>query len=144
MTTSTPPRPLGRNTVNRLVGMLVDGERTPAEISEETGLPLTRLSTFGHDDRANTLLAGLSRIADVRAQMILSNYRAHAVLKLIALASTEKPSETSRKACVDLLKADLDVFAKRAGDTPAPADEPPKMSEEAILAALEQLGEDEA
>ena len=144
MTSPSPPcgkRPLGRSTIDRLVRILVDGERTPAEISADLGLPLRRLSTFGHDEGANGVLAGLSRIADVRAQMLLSNYRANAVLKLISLASTEKPTETSRKACVDLLRADLNVFRKQTHESTGKDAAPPPPSEKAILEALERLGE---
>ena len=57
-------------------------------------------------------LAGLCRLADLQTQLMLSRYRQVAVTELIKQAtggSEDQPvgAEQSRKACVDLLKAEL-------------------------------------
>jgi hypothetical protein len=82
----------------------------------------------------------LSQLADLRAQMLLSKYRAGAAAGLIAIAGSEEPTELSRKACVDLLKLDLGLFSTGFEPIAAPTSSAP--SEQAILDALEAIGAD--
>ena len=71
--------------------------------------------------------------------MLVSEYRASAAIRLIEIATDSEGGEVSRKACVDLLRADLGVFEK----TQSSEDQlPAQPSEEAILNALQKLGEE--
>ncbi len=140
----TAPRRSRRNKkalTEQLIEQMLKGERAPAEIATEVGISLAELSDWARDDTNARTLEGLARLADLRAQMLLSEYRAAAAVRLIEIATDKEQVESSRKACVDLLRADLGVFkpsdiANR--DTP-----PPAPDERAILDALERLGREE-
>ena len=140
----TPPRRLRRNSkalTEQLIEQLLKGERAPAEIAAGVGMTLAELSDWARDDTNARTLEGLARLADTRAQMLLSGYRAAAAVRLIEIATDKEKGELSRKACVDLLRADLGVFgppSTGSSDTP-----PPAPDERAILDALERLGEED-
>ncbi len=120
-----------------IIAHLAEGDLAPAELAKRLGMSLRDLALWARDPQNIGLLSSLAFLADVRAQMLLARYRANAAARLIAIATDDQPSEMSRKACVDLLEANLEVFehTDEAGP-PAPA-----ISEETILAAFERLGE---
>jgi hypothetical protein len=125
----------------RVLEELLDADCAPAELAGKIGLSLEELSTLGRDDRIVDALRGLVELAEIRAQVLLSRYRAHAAIRLIAIANAEEPSELARKACVDLLKMDLDHLRPAESDEePSPNDAPPAPDEDAIVQALEALG----
>ena len=140
----TPPHRLRKNSkalTEHLIQQLLKGEHAPAEIATEVGMTLAELSDWTRDDANARTLEGLARLADLRAQMLLSEYRAAAAVRLIEIATDKEQVEPSRKACVDLLPADLGVFKPSDianSDTP-----PPAPDERAILDALERLGREE-
>ena len=125
-----------------MIACLVDANASPDELAEQLHLTLQQVADLGMDESVLRTVRRLARLADIRAQMLLSRYRASAALRLIAIASAEDPTELSRKACVDLLKIDLPVFAD--------ADEPPDERHlgapdaEAIRRAFEELGDGSA
>ena len=61
-------------------------------------------------------VAALARLAELRAQMLLARYRGGAVARLINTATSDEPSDLSRKAAVDLLKIDQS-FVRGAAQT---------------------------
>ena len=140
----TVPRRLRRNSkalTEQLIEQMLKGERAPAEIATGVGMTLAELSDWARNDANARTLEGLARLADLRAQMLLSEYRATAAVRLIEIATDKENVEPSRKACVDLLRADLGVFKPSdiaACDTP-----PPAPDERAILEALERLGRED-
>ena len=140
----TVSRRLRRNTkalTAFLVEQLLEGTLTPAEIAAQVGMSLAELAAWAVDPANARTLEGLARLADTRAQMLLSGYRAAAAVRLIEIATDKEKGELSRKACVDLLRADLGVFSPPStgsSDTP-----PPAPDERAILDALERLGEED-
>lgn len=140
----TAPRRLRKNSkamTEQLIEQMLKGDRAPAEIAIGVGMTLTDLSDWARDDVNARTLEGLARLADLRAQMLLSEYRAAAAVRLIEIATDKEQVEPSRKACVDLLRADLGVFKPSDiadSDTP-----PPVPDERAILDALERLGREE-
>lgn len=119
-----------------LIRRFVDADRSPAELAAELGLTLRELAAWGREPANVAALRSMARLSDIRAQMLLSHYRAVAAANLIKIAADGESSELARKACVDLLDADLDAF-DMAGE-PAPV--PPGPSEEAILRTLEEIG----
>ncbi len=126
----------------RLIQRIVEADRSPLELSREMRMSLSELSEWAsRPDNAQTL-EGLARLSDIRAQLLLSQYRATAAIRLIEIASAEEPTELARKACVDLLQTDLDVFEQLASPVGTPQG-PASPSEETILAALERLGEEQ-
>ena len=140
----TVSRRLRRNTkalTAFLVEQLLEGSLRPAEIAAQVGMSLAELAVWAVDPANARTLEGLARLADTRAQMLLSGYRAAAAVRLIEIATDKEKGELSRKACVDLLRADLGVFSPPStgsSDTP-----PPAPDERAILEALERLGEED-
>lgn len=117
---------------------MAEGELPPRELAEHVGLSLSELAEWANDPASVRMLSSIAFLADVRAQMVVARYRANAAAQLIAIATSKEPSELSRKACVDLLNMNLNVFLPpdaKAKESPAPP------SEKAILDALEKLGE---
>ena len=142
MTVSRRPRRNTKATTEFLVEQLLEGTLRPAEIAAQVGMSLAELAAWAADPANARTLEGLVRLADTRAQMLLSGYRAAATVRLIEIATDKEKGELSRKACVDLLRADLGVFgppSTGSGDTP-----PPAPDEHAILEVLERLGEEDA
>lgn len=79
-------------------------------LCEQYSLSPEQLSAWASDAEHRTVLKGLCVLADLQTQLMLSRYRQLAVGELIrqATAEDEKVSpEQARKACVDLLRADL-------------------------------------
>ena len=74
----TPPRRVRRNKkamTEQLIQQLLKGEHAPAEIATEVGMTLAELSDWARDDANARTLEGLARLADLRAQMLLSEHR---------------------------------------------------------------------
>ena len=142
MTVSRRPRRNTEAMTEFLVEQLLEGTLRPAEIAAQVGLSLAELAAWAADPANARTLEGLARLADTRAQMLLSGYRAAAAVRLIEIATDKEKGELARKACVDLLRADLGVFGPPgtgSSDTP-----PPAPDEHAILEALERLGQEDA
>jgi len=134
------PRWKSRAMIEKVIARLAEAETPAEQIARDLKLTLTQLAEIAIDEDNFRTLRGLARLAELRAQMLLARYRGGAVARLINTATSEEPSDLSRKAAVDLLKIDLAVFDKgepvQGGD-----DAPPAPSEEVILTALEQWGE---
>ena len=139
---TTPPKSPRRSATSlseQLLEQLVQGKLSPAQLAEQLDLSLTDLAKWASEPKHARVLESLARLADVRAQMLVSEYRASAAIRLIEIATDSEGGEVSRKACVDLLRADLGVFEK----TQSSKDQlPTQPSEEAILNALQKLGEE--
>ncbi len=141
---TTPSKRIRRSSIaltEQLLEQLVQGKLAPAQLTEQLGLTLTELAKWASQPKNANILENLARLADVRTQMLVSEYRATAAIRLIEIATDSEGGEVSRKACVDLLRADLGVFKQ----TPTQTNEdqsPAQPSEEAILNALQKLGEE--
>ncbi len=123
-----------------MIERLFRADLSMTELAQEQGLSLEELAAWVSKPLTIEILQGLIRLSNLRTQMLLSQFRADAAIQLIAIASTEKATDITRKACVDLIKADLKVFELKEsakGTPPAP-------SEKTILKALEALGEGES
>lgn len=134
-------RGVGRVRHDGLIQRIVDGNRTPAELAEELGLSLADLATWASNARNLSCLEHLARLADIRAQMVVSNYRATAAAQLIRIAASSTESDLARKACVDLLAADLSAFHRESQPQDNhPNDAPRDYAPEDALATLESIG----
>lgn len=124
----------------QLLERILEANLTPSQLATQLNITLADLSQWVLDSENLRVIEGLARLADIQAQMILSRYRVTAAAHLIAVAAAPEPSEISRKACVDLLTTDLNVFGA-ASDRGAENDvaPPPAPSEQAILETLERL-----
>lgn len=123
-----------------LTERLVRADLSVTELAREHGLSLEELAAWISKPMTIETLQGLIRLSDLRTQMLLSQFRAQAAIQLMGIASAESETDITRKACVDLIKADVKVFEMKEtskGSPPAP-------SEETILQALEAMGEKES
>lgn len=126
----------------QIIEKIVEAKQSPAEIAADLEIDLHEIASLARHEATMQTLEGLARLQDVRAQMLLSKYRANVAMHLLAIASVKEPTELSRKACVDMLKTDLDVFARQDGGTSSTdASKPTVPDEKAILQALERIGE---
>jgi hypothetical protein len=138
---------------------MLEAELAPADLARAMGLSLVELADWVLQPGVIRTLQGLARLADVRAQMLLSKFRANAAVNLIQIASApaagdghdRAPSELSRKACVDLLTTNLPVF-NSIGEESGSADEPSNSekagttalrNEQVVLRALEEFAKQE-
>ena len=130
----------------QIIEKIVEAKRSPAEIAAELDIELHEIASLARHDPTMQTLEGVSRLEDVRTQMLLSRYRSNVAMHLLAIASADEPTELSRKACVDLLKTDLGVFAQHHEQSASSGEgsTPPAPSEKAILAALQRIGEADA
>jgi hypothetical protein len=126
---------------DHILERIAQADNTPAQLAAELSIDLAELSRWILNPDNLRLVEGVARLSDVRAQMILSRYRATTAAHLIAIAAAADPSEISRKACVDLLTTDLEVFTP---DDTATTDRPtqPAPTEQTMLATLARLAEE--
>ncbi len=139
---SAPRRPRRKCNAfdEHVIARIVEADLSPAELARELKMSLLELSQWATQPSIVRVLEALARLSDVRTQMVLSQYRANAAIRLIEIALAKEPTEASRRACVDLLRADLEVFEQTCQPTGESQEAAPP-SEETILAALERLGE---
>lgn len=131
---------ISRNDERVLIERLVRADLTMTDLAQEQGLSLEELAAWVSKPVTIEILQGLIRLSNLRTQMLLSQFRADAAIQLLGIASTEKATEITRKACVDLIKADLKVFEMKESAKGTP----PVPSEKTILKALEAMGEAES
>lgn len=116
-----------------LLADLVAAERDIFALAQRHGLQLEALAAWSDRPGVRKTVHRLCRLADLQCQAMLSRYRLVAASRLIAQASAadgELPPEQVRKACVDLLKAQL-------ADLDPPSDDA-DASEDSALALLKQ------
>ncbi|MFG0253194.1 MAG: hypothetical protein ACF8NJ_10005 [Phycisphaerales bacterium JB038] len=90
-----------------LLRQVLRGEHDLEELCDGQGLTLEQLAGWAEQARTRGTLAALRRLADLRTQLMISRYRAHAAARLIELTGGEESLETARKACVDLLRVNV-------------------------------------
>jgi transposase-like protein len=135
-------RRITRKLHERLVERMFEADRPIRQLSDELGLSLTQLARWMNQPHAREALGGLARLADARTQMLLSTYRANAAARLIEMATSGKPTEKARKACVDLLRTNLGALEAQPGDAADETDGAPEpRTEAAILRAFERMAE---
>ncbi|MCK4873586.1 MAG: hypothetical protein KAS72_12765 [Phycisphaerales bacterium] len=119
----------------QLLVCILGGRMDLEEICASKRLTLQQLADWGSRDRTQQALDALRRLADVRTQLLICRYRAHAAAKLIELTGDEASLETARKACVDLLRVNV---AESVATAPPEEQEP--IDAEALRAFLSELG----
>lgn len=133
MTTTTPPIPdtaaapftppssprgyrtRARRTLSVLTA-LVDTRHDLLTVGDVVKLDLRELAEWSLDETNARLLHGLVRLGDLRTQLLLSRFRTTAAFRLLEYISQKEFTETSRKACLDLLTTNMDhLLAAGAG-----------------------------
>jgi len=134
-------RTISRALSERLMTLLAEGNHSAVDLAQANDLSLLTLAKWAAQPEHVELLSGLVRLSNVRAQIVLSQYRTSAAAKLIEHAMHGESGEISRKACVDLLKIDLPIFRdeRDAPTTPHDGAKPP--SHAAIRRAFRELAD---
>lgn len=129
-----------------LLARLAEGAPSLDDLAGEMSLTLPELGEWAARPSNQAALAAIARLSDWRGQMIVSRFRAEAAVRLVQLATgSDASDETVRKACVDLLRAQVpslrepgrgsrDVLLHAGLQLAATP------SERTILEALERLG----
>jgi hypothetical protein len=131
-----------------------EGASGPRDIAARAGISLADLGRWLSDADNRRPLEGLLRLSRMSAAMVLCRYHTLAAATLAQLLSEAPATELARKACADLLGAEL-LWPPRGGwrsddDSTAAARQTPLAAlgaappgEDAILRALEALGRDD-
>ncbi|HEB61120.1 MAG TPA: hypothetical protein ENJ06_04775 [Phycisphaeraceae bacterium] len=90
-----------------LLSSIVKGRFGLEELCVEHRMNLEQLARWALQPSTARTLEGLRRLADIRTQMVISRYRAHAAARLIELTADGDMPETARKSCVDLLTTNV-------------------------------------
>lgn len=122
-----------------LVRGVVESDSTLSELAQEFEMPACEVAQWLTRPQTLRVVQGHALLLDIRAQMLVSRFRASAAAKLISIATSAEPSELSRRACVDLLNADLGLFAA-LHDPKVPPPPPPMPNADTIAEAMERLG----
>ena len=113
------PKPISRRTHVALFRDIFEARHDLAGLAESHRLPPEALAAWIERDANRAVLQGLCTLADLQTQLMLSRFRQLAVNELIRQATGGTPAqgddepgqpvspEQARKACVDLLRADL-------------------------------------
>ena len=148
-------RKLSKKKRDALIADVFEARRDLSGLAEAHRLSPDDLADWINQEENQRCLSGLCLLADLQTQLMLSRYRQVAVTELIKQASGGSSGgevdgeagptvsvEQARKACVDLLKADLKRAEIVLPHHAAQDDEPTAMQEVAsIRAAL--YGDDE-
>ncbi len=111
---------IGQRRHVQLIQDMLHAEHDVLALAERYGLRPADLAQWALEPEHHRVLRGLCVLADLQTQLVLSRYRRLAAGRLIRLATEEgddKAAEVARKACVDLLRADM----KRADALPEAA-----------------------
>jgi hypothetical protein len=133
-------RVMGKVRHDGLISRMVDADCSPAELAAELGLTLADLAAWASDAHNIRALEILARLADIRAQLVVSKYRANAAAQLIQIATASNQSDLSRKACVDLLEADLGAFEFPQSEVSHSDHDTAVVEPDDVLATLERIG----
>jgi hypothetical protein len=92
----------------KLIRDIVSAQKDLISLAREYRLSPDDLAGWISDRTNHRALAGLCVLADLQTQILLSRYRLLAAGRLIRLATEDGEGDIARKACVDLLKMNLD------------------------------------
>lgn len=93
-----------RDELHELVSALTGEEDGVEEVAARMGVTLGALVARLESAEVMSMLSGVCRAGHERAELVISRARAAAARRLLELARDGSNPETSRKACVDLLK----------------------------------------
>ncbi|MEM1099150.1 MAG: hypothetical protein AAGH92_10215 [Planctomycetota bacterium] len=125
MTKSRPTVPRGLPGATKSRAMLRDifeAKRDLSGLCEHYDLSPEQLAVWADDAERRKMLQGLCVLADLQTQLMLSRYRQLAVGELIRQATGGEEGvtpEQARRACVDLLRADLKLPSATRADSNA-------------------------
>lgn len=96
-----------------LIRDLLEAQADVVSIAQRHGMTVEALAAWADRPGVRRALLGMCRLADLQAQLLVSRYRLVAVTRLIGQATQSGDAgdgvnaEGARRACADLLKAEL-------------------------------------
>jgi len=106
---------------------LCEAQTDVLDLADQEKISFANLAEWSNNTKTKSVLHGMCRLNDIRAQLLISRYRTLAAAQLFELSKEESGGETARKACVDLLKLclapmpeSLDQDSTRAESAPSP------------------------
>lgn len=127
-----------------LINDLIHANLDLTTLHSKYNLSPDSLSQWVQDENNHRCLTGLCVLADIQTQLLLSRYRLIAAGRLIDLAThppedSKSGIDTSRRACVDLLKLELPRAEADAGLKAPTLDEMPDDGLETLQSLMQQV-----
>lgn len=113
--------------------LLLEGNLDAEGMSARLGMKLEEFVRFTRQESVQRLVEDLAHAEDLKAQAHLSRNRVASVYGLLAISGGGGRDETTRKACVDVLKAQI---IKRAGGQQKKGDAPAGVTVDVEAAAM--------
>lgn len=120
-----------------IVRAIVEGDRDVTEAAAALGVDVTELANLA-DDRVLRTVELMRHLSQMRNEQFLDRFRIHAIVRLVQLVDQREDPELARKACVDLLRADLTKQSRRRLSVTVEESEP--VDTDAVLAMLREIG----
>ena len=98
---------IGRKKGKQIIEDIINARHDMVALGELHELDPQALSAWITEPANHRCLASLCVLADLQTQLLLSRYRTVAATRLIKLATEEGQGDVARRACMDLLRADL-------------------------------------
>ncbi len=98
----------------RLIESLFRGDEQLSEVASAMQVGVKDLAKLADDETIVRTIGLLRMLGDVKAEQYFRPLRLHALARLVELATQTDNPELARKACVDLLKVDMDALGGRA------------------------------
>jgi len=98
-----------------LTEQLLQSDEDLQTMADRLDMSLAELVDAGSDANAVAAMHRLCELADLRTQVVLSRYRLTVAARLLRMTDTESQdagNELSRRACVELLRAELPRAAR--------------------------------
>ncbi len=91
-----------------LLADILDARYDTAALAAAHGLEPDVLAQWARSPQVRQRLTGLCLLADLQTQLMVSRYRIVVTGRLIRLATEEAEGDLARRACMDLLKLELE------------------------------------
>ncbi len=138
--TKTPKNQLTAEKSTKLLNLLCEAQTDILDLAAQEKLSYRKLTSWANDQNTQSVLAGICRLNDLRAQLLVTRYRTLAAARLFELAKDDAAGETARKACVDLLNATLITPLLHPHSTQPDPESAPPVSVEELSEFLNTLG----
>ena len=115
---------ISRKKGKQIIEDIINARHDMVELGRLHELDPQSLAGWISEPANHRCLAGLCVLADLQTQLLLSRYRTVAATRLIKLATEEGQGDVARRACMDLLRADLKRAEMEESDPDEFSDEP--------------------
>jgi len=124
---------MGENT-RQLIEDIIHARHDPIDLAQSHGMTPQKLAVWIDEADNQRCLTHICMLADMQTPLLLSRYRSVTASRLIKLATEDGKGDVARRACMDVLHADL----KRAHyeEEQIEADDPVTLTRSALYSKL--------